>query len=154
VAPGGGPVSGYSDRGWGPLASVLAIAGLQGPTFPGFSLLPTLVTTTGAVTAVMALSLFGRRRRDDDPPDDVLSVAAGSGLAVASYDVMGAGQLGLAAIGAGGLDVSDVEASLPRWRRRRSSRRARPIRSATPHPRRASPSARASSGRSPGTSDG
>ena len=132
----GGPIGGDSNGGWGPIASVLAIAGLQGPTFPGFGLVPTLVTATGAVTAVMALSLFGRRRRDDDPPDDVLSAAAGHGVAVASYDAMGAGQLGLAAIGAAGLDA-DMEALLPRWRRPSllQARKADPIRDATPAPR-------------------
>jgi hypothetical protein len=86
---GVGPSRDGSNGGWGPIASMLALAGLQPPTLPGFALAPTLVTTTGAVTAVMALSLFGRRRRDDDPPDELLAAAVGNGVAVAAYDTLG-----------------------------------------------------------------
>jgi hypothetical protein len=114
---------------------MLALAGLQPPTLPGFALAPTLVTTTGAVTAVMALSLFGRRRRDDDPPDALLAAAVGNGVAVAAYDTLG--QAGLAGLDGGGMDPADMEALLPRWRRPSllQARKADPIRDVTPAPR-------------------
>ena len=57
--PGGG---GQAARpgGWGPVAGLLAMAGLQWPTFTGLTVGPTLVTTTGAVALGMAFGLFGR----------------------------------------------------------------------------------------------
>ena len=55
------------------------MAGLQGPTFTGLTVGPTLVTTTGAVALGMAFGLFGRRRREDES-DDMLSAAAASGV--------------------------------------------------------------------------
>ena len=76
--PTGGP-SQPSGRGWGPLAGLMAMAGLQGPTFTGLTVGPTLVTTTGAVALGMAFGLFGRRRREDES-DDTLSAAAASGV--------------------------------------------------------------------------
>jgi len=132
---GGGP-GGDDSSGWGPLASVLALAGLQAPTFTGFALAPTVITTTGAVTAAMALSLFGRRRREDDPPDDVLAAAAGHGVAVAAFDAMASVQ-GVAGLDVGALDAAAMEALLPRWRRPSllQARKADPIRDATPAPR-------------------
>ncbi len=139
---GGGPVGagsptspagrdGGQTHGRGPVASALAIAGLQPPTFPGFAFAPTLVTTTGAVTAAMALGLFGRRRRDDDPSDEVLAMAAGNGIAVAAYDAIAAPLAGLPE------EEFDVESLLPRWRRPSllQARKADPIRDATPAPR-------------------
>jgi hypothetical protein len=134
---GGELARGDSHRSWGPLASVLAMAGLQAQPLTGFALAPTLVTTTGAVTAVMALSLFGRRRREDDPPDEILSAAAGNGVAVAAYDVMASGEPGVAALDMAGLGAADMEALLPRWRRPSllQARKADPIRDATPAPR-------------------
>ena len=134
---GGGPGRDDSPGGWGPLASVLALAGLQVPTFTGFALAPTMITTTGAVTAAMALSLFGRRRREDAPPDDVLAAAAGHGVAVAAFDAMASVQNGIAGLDVGGLDAAEMEALLPRWRRPSllQARKADPIRDATPAPR-------------------
>jgi hypothetical protein len=133
-----GPVAG-SDAGdapaaWGPLASVLAIAGLQPPTFNGFGLAPTLVTTTGAVAAALALGLFGRRRREDDLPDDVLAAAAAHGVKVAAFDAMASGQPGMAGLDVGELDSMDMEALLPRWRRPSllQARKADPVRDVTP----------------------
>ena len=94
--PGGRPAAVEGDSGLpgrsgnrGPMASVLAILGLRGPTFPGFSLGLTLVSTTGAVAAAMAFGLFGRRRRDGEAPDSdaVLAAAAATGIAIASPDL-------------------------------------------------------------------
>jgi len=143
---GGTDPTGGPGRGWGPVAAVLAIAGLDGPTFPTFGLGPTLVTTTTAVTAAMAFGLFGRRRRDDDPTDDALAAAAATGVGVGPLAFAAAG----ATVGAGagavdhgnlgpgveGLD-EDMESLLPRWRRPSllQARKADPIRDNTPGPR-------------------
>jgi hypothetical protein len=145
---GGTDPTGGGAGSWGPIAGVLAIAGLHGPTFPGFSLGPTLVATSVAVTAAMAFGLFGRRRRDDDLSDDALAVAAATGVGVGPLGFVGAG----AAVGAtvGGVadvrsprdeppeeSAEDVESLLPRWRRPSllQARKADPVRDNTPAPR-------------------
>jgi hypothetical protein len=115
----------------------MAIAGLQAPTFGGFSLGPTLVTTTGVVTAAMAFGLFGRRRRDDDPPDDLVAAAAARGVGIASLELVPDGAApvdGIAAASGAVLDAVETEALLPRWRRPSllQARKADPIRDATP----------------------
>ena len=128
---------------WSPVAGLFALVGLPAPTFPSFSLAPTLVTTTGAVTAAMAFGLFGRRRRDDDdPPDDVLAAAAARGLEVAPAALVGAATGDRPAAGAtADLDApgtaDDLEALMPRWRRPSliQARKADPIRDSTPAPR-------------------
>ena len=127
---------------WGPVAAVLAMAGLHGPTLPAVGLAPTLVTTTGAVTAAMALGLFGRKRRDDDPPDEgVLAAAAAVGVgAVApgvAYPPSGIGVVDRPVPGDEGEDVVDMEMLLPRWRRPSLllARKADPIRDNAPAPR-------------------
>ena len=137
TVPGGtDPVVGPTG-GWGPLATVLAMAGLQGPTFRGFSLGPTLVTTTAVVAAAMALGLFGRRRRDDEQPDEVLAAAAATGLGVRPLELVGAVAGGLTAWQAtaeGIAGVDDREALMPRWRRPSllQARKADPIRDSMP----------------------
>ena len=90
--PTGGP-SQPSGRGWGPLAGLMAMAGLQGPTFTGLTVGPTLVTTTGAVALGMAFGLFGRRRREDES-DDVLSAAAASGVGFMANAAVAVGDRG------------------------------------------------------------
>jgi hypothetical protein len=115
------------------------MAGLQGPTFPGFSLAPTVVTTTTVVTAAMAFGLFGRRRRDDDPADQDMAAAAATGLGVHPLELVGAAErvdgssmpVG-PAVGMAGAE--DLEALMPRWRRPSllQARRTDPIRNATP----------------------
>jgi hypothetical protein len=130
VDPNGGPSEPRPRGGWGPLAGVLAMAGLPGgPAFPAFGLAPTLVTTTSAVGAAMALSLFGRRRRDDDPPDELMAASAANGVAVAAYDVIGQAQ--------GETEEVDMELLLPRWRRPSllQARKADPIRDQVQAPR-------------------
>lgn len=130
------------------MASLLAITGLHGPTFPSLSLGPTLVTTTGAAAAAMAFGLFGRRRRDDDPPDDVMAAAAARGLGVGPLAFAGVGIAGRVSEGLDGpndhgsveappAEGDDLEAMMPRWRRPSLllARRADPIRDATPAPR-------------------
>jgi hypothetical protein len=109
---------------------LLALVGLQPPAFPGFAFAPTLVTTTGAVTAAMALGLFGRRRREDEPDSGMLAVAAGSGVAVAAYDAMAVATPAVE-------EEVDLELLLPRWRRPSllQARKADPIRDAAPAPR-------------------
>ena len=121
---------------WGPVAAVLAMAGLHGPTLPPLGLAPTLVTTTGAVTAAMALGLFGRKRRDDDPPDEgVLAAAAAAGVGAVAAGLRPTRRPASAsstarspATDAG--DVADMELLLPRWRRPSllQARKADPIR--------------------------
>ena len=115
------------------------MAGLKGPTFPGLSLGPTLITTTTAVTAAMAFALFGRRRRDDDPPDEAMAAAAATGLGVRPLELVGAGA-GLdgsqkRVLPAGGAaETQELEALMPRWRRPSllQARKTDPIRDATP----------------------
>ena len=131
IDPNGGPSEPRPHGGWGPLAGVLAFAGLQnGPAFPAFGLAPTLVTTTSAVGAAMALSLFGRRRRDDDPPDALMAASAANGVAVAAYDVIGQAQVDSE-------EEVDMELLLPRWRRPSllQARKADPIRDQVQAPR-------------------
>jgi hypothetical protein len=129
-----GPVGGGDPvGGWSPLGSFLAMAGLHGPTFTGLTIVPTLVTTTGAVALGMAFGLFGRRRRDDES-DDVLSAAAASGVGFMPHGLA----VGTAeAVAAGGVMADDTEALLPRWRRPSllQARKADPIRDNEPAPR-------------------
>ncbi len=111
------------------MASVLAIVVLHGPTFPGFSLGPTVITTTGVVAAAMAFGLFGRRRRDGEAPDsdEALAAAAVTGIAVASPDLHSLPQSRpltaddrdalAAAAAAADTEAEDTEALMPRWRR-------------------------------------
>ena len=135
---------------WGPLASALAIVGLHGPTFPGFSLGPTVITTTGVVAAAMAFGLFGRRRRDGEAPDsdEALAAAAATGIAVASPDLHSLPQsrpltaddrdalaaAAVAAAAAADMEAEDTEALMPRWRRPSllQARKADPIRDSAP----------------------
>ena len=131
IPPGSnGPTGkGLPSRGRGPVASLLAFAGLQGWTFTGFPLAPTLVTTTGAVAMGMAFGLFGRRRHEDES-DDTLSAAAASGVGFMQHD----GPVGVATAAGAVLDVLDNEALMPRWRRPSliQARKADPIRDMAP----------------------
>jgi hypothetical protein len=127
---------------WGPVAGLFALAGLPGPSFPSFSLGPTLVTTSGAVAAAMAFGVFGRRRRDDDddPSDELMAVAAARGLEVVPAALAGAMTAGRSIDGFGSegdRDIEDMEALMPRWRRPSllQARKADPIRDNTPAPR-------------------
>lgn len=133
--PGGGPAGGGKVTAWGPIASVLAMAGINGPTFPTLSLAPTLVTTTGAVATAMAFGLFGRRRRpDEEIPDEMLAVAAATGVAVAPNQLVGA--LPLATDDRATLPPEPLldETLLPRWRRPSllQARKADPVRDSKP----------------------
>ena len=109
------------------MASVLAIVGLSGPTLPGFSLAPTLVTTTTVVTAAMAFGLFGRRRRDDEYPDAVMAAAAATGVGFRPQAFTGDVPKAVP-------EAADMEALMPRWRRPSliQARKADPIRDAMP----------------------
>ena len=143
------PAGGTSDPAGalGILAGLVGFAAFHGPGFPGLSLVPTLVTTTGAVTAAMAFGLFGRRRRDDDDDDQtggLLAAAAASGIGVVPRDMVGAvvpqSASGLAGgvAGSGSVaDIGDIEGLIPRWRRPSliQARKADPIRDTTPAPR-------------------
>jgi hypothetical protein len=131
---GGGAGSGHHDP-WNPVSTALAAVGFQ-PTFgfPPLGLAPTLVTTTSAVGAAMALSLFSKRRREEDPPDNVMAAASANGVAVSAYD-LAANNAAVAA--AANAEVMDVEMLMPRWRRPSllQARKADPIRDTTPAPR-------------------
>ena len=110
------------------------MAGLQGPTFTGLTVGPTLVTTTGAVALGMAFGLFGRRRREDES-DDSLSAAAASGVGFMANAAVAVGTVdGIAAASGAVVDVDDTEALMPRWRRPSliQARKADPIRDTGP----------------------
>jgi hypothetical protein len=133
--PRGG--SGQPTGGWGPVASLLAMTGFHGPSFPGLTIGPTLVTTTGAVALGMAFGLFGRKRREDES-DDVLSAAAASGVGFMQHDgAVAVHADGIAAASGAMLDVDDTEALMPRWRRPSlmAARKADPVRDTAPAPR-------------------
>ncbi len=141
ISPGSagttGPIGGVGQPsvGRGPLATFLAIAGFHGGTFTGYPLVPTLVTTTGAVAMGMAFGLFGRRRRDDES-DDALSTASASGVGFTQHD--GALAIGrVDGLPGASLDEDDTEALMPRWRRPSliQARKADPIRDNAPAPR-------------------
>ena len=71
----GGKGSGHP-AAWSPVAGLFALVGLPAPSFPSFSLAPTLVTTTGAVTAAMAFGLFGRPAQGRRASVELIAVAA------------------------------------------------------------------------------
>ncbi len=133
-----GPIEGAGQRsgGWGPLASLMAMAGFQGPSLIGLTIGPTLVTTTGAVALGMAFGLFGRKRREDES-DDALSAAAASGVGFMPHDGAVAVADGIAAASGAVLGADDTEALMPRWRRPSliQARKADPIRDNEPAPR-------------------
>jgi hypothetical protein len=120
----GGTGDGGGD-GWGALASALESVGL-GPDAPFLSLTPTLVGTTGAVAMALSFAIFGKKRRDEEQPapDEVLRAQAARGTDVAS-----SGELVRSAFGTSATLVpavvrnaafpapTDVEATMPRWRR-------------------------------------
>jgi hypothetical protein len=117
-APGaaGAPDPGWADRdpsfevgagpGWGAMTATFKALGIDG--FRPLPLMPTLVTTTGAVAMAMAFAIFGKRRRDGEPPepDEVLEASAARGPGLAP----GAEFVGVAV-------PVDAEAFMPRWRR-------------------------------------
>ena len=111
----------------------LATLGLQGPVFPSFSAVPTLVATSAAVTVAMGMGmgLFGRRRRDDDLPAEMLASAAATGVATLPRVVVPDVQTRV--LEPAGLSP-EMEALLPRWRRPSllQARKADPIRDALP----------------------
>jgi hypothetical protein len=112
------------------------MVGIQGPTFTGLGLAPTLVTTTGAVALGMAFGLFGRKRREDESDD--LSAAAASGVGFMPGAGVAVGTIdGIAAASGAVLGMEDSEALLPRWRRPSllQARKADPIRDNEPAPR-------------------
>jgi len=122
----------------------MTYAGLQVPVFPRFSLVPTLVTTTGAVATAMAFGLFGRRRRDDDDldRDRAMAAAAATGVGVMPRDLASLVlprvdhpiDDSLASDRDNALDPGSIEALMPRWRRPSliQARKTDPIRDSTP----------------------
>jgi hypothetical protein len=128
----GGDTGGDGLRGRSLEASALAALGLSGPTFPRMGLVPTLVTTTGAVTMVMALAIFGRKRRAEEPieSDEVLAAEAARGVGIAASTPTGP-------IVAQAVGPVDAELAMPRWRRPSllQARKADPTRDATIAPR-------------------
>ena len=122
---GGGGSGGGSD--WGQLASALGALGLQsGPS--NVPLLPTLVSTTGAVAMAMAFAIFGKKRRDEEQPapDEVLEANAARASAIAASSH-------LAPVAA----PVDLESLMPRWRRPslQQARKNDPTRSVAMAPR-------------------
>jgi hypothetical protein len=87
--------------------SALSALGIGAPSLGGMAMLPTLVTTTGAVTMAMAFGLFGRRRNDGEPPapDGQLAAAAAAGVANVAMHLRAEN------------GIEAAEAMLPRWRR-------------------------------------
>ena len=147
----GGSGPGGTSKSWGPLGNALATLGLGGPILPAVPLAPTLVTTTGVVTAAMAFGVFGRRRRDGEPPapDEVLAAEAALGINLSlagltsdrpgPHHNSGAGRSAepdaafAAAAAAAIAGPNDAESALPRWRRPSllEQRKADPIRDVT-----------------------
>jgi hypothetical protein len=129
---GGGsiPVDPPDDPGaWSPTAAVASALGLDTwRILPPLGLVPTLVTTTGVATSVMALSIFGKRRREDGQleDDEVLADRAAQGVGVLSGPV----GVAVAAALAAAPEIPDIEAGMPRWRRPSllQARKADPIR--------------------------
>jgi len=122
---GGGATGGGS--GWGQLASALGALGVQpGPT--SMPLMPTLVSTTGAVAMAMAFAIFGKKRRDEEQPapDEVLEANAARASAIAASSQ-------LAPVAA----PVDLESLMPRWRRPslQQARKNDPTRSVAMAPR-------------------
>jgi hypothetical protein len=129
----------------------MTLAGLRGPTIPGLSLAPTLVTTTAVVAAAMGFGLFGRRRReaDDEERDRALAARAALGIGALPLGLAGAViadvdvgvEEALAAVHAkppGPVDAAaHTELDMPRWRRPSllQARKTDPIRDDTPPPR-------------------
>jgi hypothetical protein len=116
-------------EGWGDLSRALESLGLD-PTAPVFGVVPTMVTTSGAVAMAMAFLFFGKRRRDGaaPDPDEVLSAAAARGTGeTASGALVGEVKIPLA--------PADPDASMPRWRRPSllEARKADPLRSGVVH---------------------
>jgi hypothetical protein len=111
-----GPASGIRTLHGGPLEAVLATLGVATPELPVLPFIPTVVTTSGAAAASMALGLFGRRRRDDDQPatDEVLAAAAADGIGVGNGAAVG---VPIEASADDDTLDDDLEALLPRWRR-------------------------------------
>jgi hypothetical protein len=110
---------------WGPGSSLMAALGITPPALPSLGLLPTLVTTSGAMAMAMSFAIFGRRRRDDGPPapDRVLAAEAARGVGAPVTTVV--------------TPALDVEAGMPRWRRPSllQARKADPMRDAVAPPR-------------------
>jgi hypothetical protein len=122
----GGSASGGGSS-WGQLASALGALGIEsGPT--PMPLLPTLVSTTGAVAMAMAFAIFGKKRRDEEQPapDEVLEANAARASAIAASSH-------LAPVPA----PVDIESLMPRWRRPslQQARKNDPTRSVAVAPR-------------------
>ncbi len=101
------------------MAAALAVFGLP-PELPVLPLAPTLVTTTGVMTASMALGIFGRRRRDEQQPgtDEELADLAAQGIGVGSDGAAGAADAERGDDGALEDDLTpEMESLMPRWRR-------------------------------------
>jgi hypothetical protein len=140
AAPDAGPGGSGSNDSWSALAGAIAEIGFGRPALPAFGLVATLATTSAAVGATMAFSLFGKRRRDGEPPapDDILAGQAAMGVAVAATGL--ASELGPAAgvvAAPPGPTPLDHELDMPRWRRPSLlvARKADPTRNATVAPR-------------------
>jgi hypothetical protein len=140
TAPGAGPGGAGSGDSWSALAGAIAEIGFGRPALPAFGLVATLATTSAAVGATMAFSLFGKRRRDGEPPapDDILAGQAAMGVAVVATGL--ASELGPAAgvvAAPPGPTPLDHELDMPRWRRPSLlvARKADPTRNGTVAPR-------------------
>jgi hypothetical protein len=132
---GQGTGSGSGPDGFDPaLAFAGAAAILTGPApIVPLSLVATMVTTTGVVTAAMAFGMFGKRRRDGGPPeaDEIMAQSAASGLGVAAAALATAPAARPAPTVPSPMDL---EMAMPRWRRPSlmEARKADPIRDAAP----------------------
>ena len=104
----GGSGGNGGSGGWGELASALGALGQNGQT--SLPMVPTLVSTTGAVAMAMAFAIFGKKRRDEEQPapDEVLEANAARASAVAASSQLAAGPAPA---------PMDLESTMPRWRR-------------------------------------
>lgn len=123
-----GPARGPSTSGPGGSAFDAALEAFGLGSSPRLTVIPMLVSTSGAVAMTFAFAIFGKKRRDGEPPapDEVLEAGAARGLASAP------GGEAAAVSGPAALPP-DLEAAMPRWRRPSllEARKADPARSAT-----------------------
>jgi hypothetical protein len=120
--------TGGTPHGWGTLTALTDVLGLDAFDPPMLRLLPTLVSTTGGATLMMAFLFFGKRRRDgaQTARDEVLAAAAARGSGVVANS-------GLATDGRAVVpQFFEPDAGLPRWRRPSllEARKADPLRNA------------------------
>ena len=109
-----GSWGGVTEGGWGALARTLEALGIDAGRGRLLEILPTVVSTAGGVTLLMAFMFFGKKRRDGEPPapDEVLQAGAARGT-----ELPAASELVPQAAPGAPRSPMDAEMAMPRWRR-------------------------------------